>query len=118
MNFVPRVQFIGATDSAAPCAMLLDLAEAITPALEARKARLAAAASEKENNDDWDDDDDDFDEQEAAQTTLQFIFFDGEEAFHDWTATDSIYGSRYVPPGPPRPLLTFPALANPTQVKT
>jgi hypothetical protein len=27
---------------------------------------------------------------------LQIVFFDGEEAFHDWTATDSIYGSRYV----------------------
>jgi glutaminyl-peptide cyclotransferase len=22
------------------------------------------------------------------------LFFDGEEAFKDWTATDSIYGSR------------------------
>lgn len=82
--------------------MLLDLAEAVTPALQARKTRLAAAAAARadnnESDDDWndDDDDDDFDEQEAASTTLQFIFFDGEEAFHDWTATDSIYGSRYV----------------------
>ena len=25
---------------------------------------------------------------------MQFLFFDGEEAFVDWTATDSIYGSR------------------------
>ena len=25
---------------------------------------------------------------------LQFIFFDGEEAFKDWTSTDSIYGAR------------------------
>ncbi len=25
---------------------------------------------------------------------MQFIFFDGEEAFMDWTATDSLYGSR------------------------
>lgn len=24
------------------------------------------------------------------------VFFDGEEAFHDWTATDSTYGSRYL----------------------
>ncbi|KAJ9109030.1 hypothetical protein QFC21_000356 [Naganishia friedmannii] len=98
----PANQFVGATDSAAPCAMLLDLAEAVTPALQARKTRLAAAAAARKNsnNDDdgWDenDDDDDFDEQEAAQTTLQFIFFDGEEAFHDWTATDSIYGSRHL----------------------
>lgn len=28
--------------------------------------------------------------------TLQLIFFDGEEAFHDWTATDSIYGARHL----------------------
>lgn len=81
-------QFLGATDSAAPCAMLLDLAQALTPALRARKTRLANAS----------DDEDEFDEREAAQTTLQIVFFDGEEAFHDWTATDSIYGSRYVPP--------------------
>jgi glutaminyl-peptide cyclotransferase len=27
--------------------------------------------------------------------TLEFIFFDGEEAVKDWTATDSVYGSRY-----------------------
>jgi glutaminyl-peptide cyclotransferase len=25
---------------------------------------------------------------------LQFVFFDGEEAFQDWTQTDSLYGSR------------------------
>ncbi len=27
--------------------------------------------------------------------TLEFIFFDGEEAVRDWTAEDSVYGSRY-----------------------
>ena len=27
--------------------------------------------------------------------SLEFIFFDGEEAVVEWTATDSIYGSRY-----------------------
>ena len=26
--------------------------------------------------------------------TLQFIFFDGEEAFRRWSDTDSLYGSR------------------------
>lgn len=67
--------------------MLLDLAEFITPSLVARRTRLADSA-------DQEDDDDDFDERDAARTTLQMVFFDGEEAFHDWTATDSIYGSR------------------------
>ncbi len=28
--------------------------------------------------------------------TLQFIFFDGEEAFKTWTDTDSIYGARHL----------------------
>jgi len=27
---------------------------------------------------------------------LQLIFFDGEEAFVDWTETDSLYGSRHL----------------------
>jgi Zn-dependent M28 family amino/carboxypeptidase len=27
--------------------------------------------------------------------TLQFVFFDGEEAQRQWTETDSLYGSRY-----------------------
>jgi glutaminyl-peptide cyclotransferase len=73
------LQFVGATDSAAPCAMMLDLAEALTPLLDARKAK-----AEKE----LDDDD------EVSDTTLQLVFFDGEEAFITWTATDSTYGAR------------------------
>jgi heme-degrading monooxygenase HmoA len=36
----------------------------------------------------------DDDEVEAAETTLQLVFFDGEEAFKDWTDTDSVYGAR------------------------
>ena len=30
----------------------------------------------------------------SQHLTLQFLFFDGEEAFKRWTSTDSIYGSR------------------------
>jgi Zn-dependent M28 family amino/carboxypeptidase len=29
-----------------------------------------------------------------TEHTLWFVFFDGEEAFDDWTSTDSLYGSR------------------------
>jgi len=29
-------------------------------------------------------------------TSLQLIFFDGEEALVDWTDTDSLYGSRHL----------------------
>jgi len=28
--------------------------------------------------------------------SLQFLFLDGEEAFKEWTATDSIYGARHL----------------------
>lgn len=63
--------------------MLLDLAGALNPLLDARMQRI--------QNDQADED-----EEEAAKTTLQLVFFDGEEAFKDWTATDSVYGARYV----------------------
>ena len=63
--------------------MLLDLAEALNPMLDARAARLENKQATPE-------------EEDAAQTTLQLVFFDGEEALKDWTATDSIYGARCV----------------------
>ena len=59
--------------------MMLDLAETLNPMLDARAARF----------DNGEEDDDD-----VADTTLQLIFFDGEEAFVRWTDTDSIYGAR------------------------
>lgn len=76
-------QFVGATDSAAPCAILLDVAEALNPLLNNHKALLREEEDEHEDN-------------PAAYTTLQLIFFDGEEAFKDWTHSDSIYGARCV----------------------
>lgn len=60
--------------------MILDLAEALNPLLDKRKERLDAG---EEDNED------------VADMTLQLIFFDGEEAFVEWTDTDSIYGARY-----------------------
>ncbi|KAG1719894.1 uncharacterized protein EDB91DRAFT_1240492 [Suillus paluster] len=77
----PDNQFLGATDSAAPCAMMLDLAETLNPLLDQRKQRL---------EDGYEDDED------VADTTLQLVFFDGEEAFKDWTDTDSVYGARHL----------------------
>ena len=32
----------------------------------------------------------------SAKLALKFIFFDGEEAFVQWTSTDSLYGSRHL----------------------
>lgn len=80
----PDNQFVGATDSAAPCAMMLDLAETLNPLLDQRKQRL---------EDGYGDEDED---EDVADTTLQLVFFDGEEAFKDWTDTDSVYGARHL----------------------
>lgn len=78
----PENQFVGATDSAAPCALLLDLAQGLTEWLEGRRVRVEKAGGEEGG--------------EGQAETLQIVFFDGEEAFKDWTATDSIYGARFV----------------------
>lgn len=63
--------FVGATDSAVPCAQMIDLAQRM-------------------NNSLWQG------SRANAELSLQLIFFDGEEAFVHWTATDSIYGSRHL----------------------
>ena len=61
--------------------MLLDLAGALNPMLDERIQRLKHGLADDE-------------EEEAGETTLQLVFFYGEEAFKIWTATDSIYGAR------------------------
>ncbi|MGH0119938.1 UNVERIFIED_CONTAM: hypothetical protein FKN15_029201 [Acipenser sinensis] len=68
---LPGGPFLGASDSAVPCAMLLELASALDNTLRAARHRKAVL-------------------------TLQLVFFDGEEAFEEWTATDSLYGSRHL----------------------
>lgn len=65
--------FLGAVDSAVPCAMLLKMSETF---------RSAFRAKNDESNED--------------SLGLQFIFFDGEEAFVEWGPTDSLYGSRHL----------------------
>lgn len=62
--------FVGAIDSAAPCAILLDAATALTPWLRS--------------------------DQSNADTSLTVILFDGEEAFVRWTSKDSIYGAKHL----------------------
>ncbi|KAK9451076.1 peptidase family M28-domain-containing protein [Limtongia smithiae] len=69
--------FIGATDSAVPCAILLQLATALTKPLLARFSSPSSA-----------DDD--------SLIGLQIIFTDGEEALVEWTDTDSLYGARHL----------------------
>jgi len=72
--------FIGATDSAAPCAMLMHAARSIDSALTRKWATM------KET-----------DELEHGLETdkgVQIILLDGEEAFVSWTDDDSLYGAR------------------------
>lgn len=68
--------FIGATDSAAPCAMLMHMARNVDAALTKMWAKKA--------------DELELDEQKG----VQILFLDGEEAFKSWTDTDSLYGAR------------------------
>ncbi|XP_072313948.1 glutaminyl-peptide cyclotransferase [Eucyclogobius newberryi] len=64
-------EFQGATDSAVPCAMMLELARALNEELKAQKSS-------------------------NPNLTVQLLFFDGEEAMFQWTASDSLYGSRHL----------------------
>ncbi|KGQ06179.1 Glutaminyl-peptide cyclotransferase [Beauveria bassiana D1-5] len=72
--------FIGATDSAAPCAMLLHAARSLDAALEARWKAMEEAGEA--------------DTSLEPATGLQILFLDGEEAFEQWTDEDSLYGAR------------------------
>ncbi|XP_067844810.1 glutaminyl-peptide cyclotransferase isoform X1 [Heptranchias perlo] len=65
--------YVGATDSAVPCAMMLELARALDNLLLEMK-----------------------DISDRPDLTLQLIFFDGEEAFQYWSENDSLYGSRHL----------------------
>lgn len=69
-KFDNRGEFIGATDSAVPCAMLLDLATNLRSNLINRATKTGV--------------------------TLQLLFLDGEEAFGEWSSTDSVYGARHL----------------------
>ncbi|XP_026848753.1 glutaminyl-peptide cyclotransferase [Drosophila persimilis] len=63
--------FVGATDSAVPCAILLNTAKTLSSYL----------TKEFRNRND---------------VGLMLIFFDGEEAFKEWTNADSVYGSKHL----------------------
>ncbi|NXU59344.1 QPCT cyclotransferase, partial [Turnix velox] len=66
--------FVGATDSAVPCAMILELARALDNKLQLIKTSSAP----------------------RPDLSLQLIFFDGEEAFVHWSPSDSLYGSQHL----------------------
>ena len=78
--------FIGATDSAAPCAMIMHAARSVDDALT---RKWAAMEAEGVGSDGFGG----FEEEKG----LQILFLDGEEAFVNWNDNDSLYGSRCVP---------------------
>ncbi|XP_034248939.1 glutaminyl-peptide cyclotransferase-like [Thrips palmi] len=68
-KYFPNMEFLGASDSAVPCAMLLSLAQSLQEELQPLK---------------------------DAELSLELWFFDGEEAFVDWGPHDSLYGARHL----------------------
>lgn len=72
--------FIGAIDSAAPCAMLMHAARSIDAALTKKWESMEAEGA---SSDDLE-----------AHRGIQILLLDGEEAFSHWTNDDSVYGSR------------------------
>ncbi|CZT20382.1 related to glutaminyl cyclase [Ramularia collo-cygni] len=73
--------FIGATDSAAPCAMLLHTARSIDAALTKKWAEMSLQGKRDELD-------------MEGNKGVQILLLDGEEAFQTWTDTDSLYGAR------------------------
>ncbi|KAL8917466.1 MAG: hypothetical protein Q9172_005846 [Xanthocarpia lactea] len=71
--------FVGAIDSAAPCAILMHVARSIDAALTAKWESMQADGLDSEFED---------------HQGIQIFFLDGEEAFETWTDTDSVYGAR------------------------
>ncbi|XP_052008990.1 glutaminyl-peptide cyclotransferase [Xyrauchen texanus] len=65
------LEFLGATDSAVPCSMILELARSQDDELNTVK-------------------------DSGSDLSLQLLFFDGEEALYQWTSEDSLYGSRHL----------------------
>ncbi|XP_059806934.1 glutaminyl-peptide cyclotransferase-like isoform X2 [Hypanus sabinus] len=63
--------YVGATDSAVPCSMMLELVTSLDKELLKLKER-------------------------RQDLTLQLLFLDGEEALVSWSPTDSLYGSRHL----------------------
>jgi glutaminyl-peptide cyclotransferase len=72
--------FIGATDSAAPCAMIMHAARSVDEALTRKWEAMIADGTSGSGM-----------EEEKG---VQILLLDGEEAFLSWTDRDSLYGAR------------------------
>jgi glutaminyl-peptide cyclotransferase len=71
--------FVGAIDSAAPCAMLLHVAKVVDKHVQRMYDEMSALGEGGTVEMDM---------------GVQIVFLDGEEAFVRWSDTDSLYGSR------------------------
>ena len=74
--------FIGATDSAVPCAVIMHAARSLDEALTKKWAEMEADGSAGDGLDE--------------EKGVQILLLDGEEAFIAWTDRDSLYGARCV----------------------
>ncbi|KAK3336148.1 peptidase family M28-domain-containing protein [Cercophora scortea] len=72
--------FVGAVDSAAPCAVLMHVARSVDRALTDKWAAMLAAGTAGDGLDE--------------EKGVQIVFLDGEEAWVSWSDSDSLYGSR------------------------
>ncbi|XP_063916475.1 glutaminyl-peptide cyclotransferase-like isoform X3 [Zophobas morio] len=68
-KYFKDIEFVGAIDSAVPCAMMLEIAKTLSQDLQKSKNKNVA---------------------------LKLVFFDGEEAFENWGPHDSIYGAKHL----------------------
>lgn len=75
--------FIGATDSAAPCAIIMHAARSVDEALTLKWEAMLADGTGGSGVED--------------EKGVQILLLDGEEAFLSWTDNDSLYGARYEP---------------------
>ncbi|XP_016955077.2 glutaminyl-peptide cyclotransferase [Drosophila biarmipes] len=65
-KYFREFDFLAATDSAVPCALMLNMAKVLKDQLR------------------------------RSEISLMLVFFDGEEAFENWSDKDSLYGSRHL----------------------
>eukprot|EP01080_Neovahlkampfia_damariscottae_P011023 gene11023-3729_t len=70
-KYYKDIEFLGATDSACPCGMLLELASFIDKQIQSRNWR-------------------------NPSVDVQLIFFDGEEAMVQFNHNDGLYGSKHL----------------------
>ncbi|XP_070578532.1 glutaminyl-peptide cyclotransferase-like isoform X2 [Ptychodera flava] len=97
--------FLGATDSAVPCAMMLDLIYQLDPLLKKvkdKQIRQRSARKRLKSMNKGPITKRRRSKKPVKDITLQLIFFDGEEAYNgegavaEWGSSNNLYGSRHL----------------------